>query len=92
MHHNRLIDKYGITNIPKIQSADKILYVGLSEPNPHGIDTIAFKGSLPVEFGLHKFVDYQNNWNKNFVFPMDNLLKTIKWNSTKQVSVLDWFD
>ena len=92
LHHNRLLDKYGITNVAKIQSADKILYVGLRQPNPHGIDTIAFKGSLPVEFGLHKFVDYEANWNKNFVSPMDNLLKAIKWNSSKQASVMDWFD
>jgi DNA polymerase elongation subunit (family B) len=90
--HNKLLDKFNITNVAKINSGDKILMVGLNEPNPYQIDTIAFKGKLPTEFGLHKYVDYSSNWDKNFISPMNNLLRTIKWNTEKQATVLDWFD
>lgn len=89
--HNHLINKLNISNVSKIQSGDKILHVELTSPNPYGCDCIAFQGKIPEEFKLDKYVDYQTNFIKCFVSPLENLLTSINWHSTKQTSVLDWF-
>ena len=89
--HNHLLDKFGITNIAKIQSGDKILYVKLKHPNIYNCDAIGFQGTLPEVFKLDKYVDYESNYQKSFVDPMENLLGSIGWTSEPQVSVMDWF-
>jgi DNA polymerase elongation subunit (family B) len=88
--HNHLLRKQQISGIPMIQSGDKILYVELKN-GPQGCECIGFQGKLPAEFKLEKYVDYESNFNKSFVAPLDNLLKVINWSSSPQASVLDWF-
>jgi DNA polymerase elongation subunit (family B) len=88
--HNLLIKKHGL-NIPLIKSGDKMLFVELKDGNPKGVAVIGFQGKLPEEFGMDKYVDYDSNFEKTFLHPLDNLLKAIDWQHTKQASVMDWF-
>lgn len=89
--HNHLIRKKGITGIPFIQSGDKILHVELKTPNPVGTDVIGFQGTLPEEFGLTKYVDYDSGFDKNFIDPLNNLIGVLNWNPEKVASASDWF-
>lgn len=87
--HN-ILNKRLDLKLPEIKSGDKILYVELKD-NAKGIPVIGFQGKLPEAFGLTKFVNYESNFDKNFLAPLDNLLKAINWAHTKQASVMDWF-
>ena len=87
--HNKLVQEKGLKIAP-IKSGDKIKYVELKR-NPRGIECIAFQGKLPVEFDLHKYVDFENNFNKNFIDPLHNLIDSINWDHEKKQSLMDWF-
>lgn len=89
--HNLMLKKLSLSGIPEIKSGDKILYVELKNGNPKGLEVIGFQGKLPEAFGMTKYVDYESNFDKSFLSPLDNLLKSINWSHTKQASVLDWF-
>ena len=89
--HNKLVEKFNL-NVPMINSGDKIRTVGLITPNPYNITKIAFKGTLPTEFGLHPFINYDSNWEKNFISPMNNLIRIIGWTTEQQASLMSWFD
>lgn len=90
--HNHLIDKLDVQQVPKIQSGDKILYVKLKHPNTYNCDAIGFQGKLPEEFKLNRFVDYESNYQKCFVDPMENLLGAIGWTTEEKPSLMSWFD
>lgn len=91
--HNKLVSQFSLLGTPMIKSGDKILYVELKNNNPYsGCECIAFQGKLPLDFKLDRYVDYESNWEKNFISPMGNLLNSIGWSATKQATVLDWFN
>ena len=56
-------------------------------PNPIKEDAIAFIGSLPAEFNLKSYIDYDVMWEKSFLDPLDNIIKGLKW-TTKPVASL----
>ena len=63
---NKLTHKY-----ERINEGDKIKFVQLKEPNPIRDKVIAFPVKLPKEFNLHKYVDYDSQFNKSFLENMD---------------------
>lgn len=89
--HNHFLKKLKVSGVSPIQSGDKILYVELNDPNPFGCDCIGFQGKIPEEFKIDRYVNYESNYVKSFVSPMENLTTAINWNTSKQVSVMDWF-
>ncbi|SVA88680.1 uncharacterized protein METZ01_LOCUS141534, partial [marine metagenome] len=46
--------------------------------------------SLPKEFDLHRFVDYDTQFDKSFVEPLKNIVRLIDWNVEPTAS-LDLF-
>lgn len=87
-HHNHrlgLSKKY-----PMISDSDKIKYVYVSKPNPFHEDVIAFVTELPPEFGLHKYIDYDKQFQKVFVKAVENIIGCMGW-STDTSSNLDEF-
>jgi DNA polymerase elongation subunit (family B) len=91
LFHNYFLRKLGVTGVSEIQSGDKILFVELNDPNPLRCECIGFQGKLPPEFKIDKFVNYESNFVKGFVSPMENLLGAVNWTTERQASVMDWF-
>lgn len=87
--HNKLVLEKGL-KVAQIKSGDKIKFVELKR-NPRGIECIAYQGKLPEEFDLHKYVDYENNFMKNFIDPLHNLIDCIGWDHEKKQTLMDWF-
>lgn len=77
--HNHLLKKFKVKHIDKIYSGDKIKFVYLTMPNPIGENVIAFKNFLPEEFGLHRYVDYSLQFEKNVVKPLTLLSLACGW-------------
>ena len=54
-------------------------YVLLKTPNALQSNVVAFLGELPKEFGLHDQIDYDRQFEKSFVDPIDLILQAIDW-------------
>jgi DNA polymerase elongation subunit (family B) len=73
-----------------IKNSDKIHFTYLTVPNPINENVISFANVLPREFDLHRFVDYDMQFNKSFIEPLRKVIDLIGWN-TEQVASLDSF-
>jgi hypothetical protein len=74
-----------------VQDGDKIKFLYLKEPNTLGENTIAFNSKLPVEFDLHKYVDYETIFEKSFVEPLNTIAKGLGWNTRPVATLEDLF-
>jgi DNA polymerase elongation subunit (family B) len=89
--HNHFIKEYGITNkYQPIKSGEKIKFVYLKKPNTIRENVIAFSSELPKELGLHKYVDYDKQFEKVFEEALDNIVSPIGW-TLKEVNSLEAF-
>ena len=75
----------------EIQGGDKIKFVFLKKQNPTGENVIAFTDKLPPELGLEKFIDYETQFEKSFLDPINLILKSIGWNAEPQASLETFF-
>lgn len=89
--YNRLIkDKKLDKKYPCIHEGDKIKFIYLREPNPtqENVITMSEEG-LPQELNLHKYVDYELQFEKTFVDPLKIILDAINWSTKKTMSFDD---
>jgi len=89
--YNMLLKKHKvIKKYPAIQDGDKIKFAYLKEPNHIHESVISMSGSLPNEFGLEKYIDYDKQFQKAFVDPLGIILEKVGW-KTEQISTLEDF-
>jgi len=74
----------------KIKNGEKIHFTYLTTPNPINENVISFMNVLPREFDLHRFVDYDMQFDKAFVEPLKVVVNLINWN-VEPVASLDSF-
>lgn len=70
-----------------IRSGDKIKYAILIEPNPFHENVIAVGDALPPELDLASFIDYQAQWDKTFMGPIQSILDIIGWKANKRATL-----
>ena len=75
----------------EIKEGDKIKFIYLKEPNHIGENCIAFNGTIPEEFGLREFADYDLMFSKSFLEPMNTILNGIGWSAKPQASLESLF-
>lgn len=73
-----------------IYDKDKIKFCYLSMPNPVHSNIISVSTDLPKEFGLDKYLDYETQFQKAFLDPIETILSTIGW-KLKEVHTLEDF-
>lgn len=87
LSNNHLTDKYRLIN-----GGDKIKFIFLKEPNTVQSNVIAFpEGDIPKEFDLHKYIDYNTQFNKSFLEPLKIILDAINWKAERTASLEDFF-
>jgi len=64
-----------------IQNGDKIKFIYLLVPNVIQENVVAFPDYLPDELELHKYIDYNLQFQKTFIDPMDIILNAIGWSA-----------
>jgi len=89
--YNRMIKNSGLSRkYRSIVEGDKIKFTYLKVPNPTNDQVIAFPNSLPKELDIHRFVDYDLQFDKSFLDPLKNILNVVGWN-TEKVNTLESF-
>lgn len=89
--HNMLVDKYGLRNVAKIVSGDKIKYIDLVKPNPIGQEVVGFMSYLPQEFNLDKYVNRERVFESAFLEPLSIFLESIGWHYEAKLTLADFF-
>ena len=90
--YNHLLDQHGLTDkYESIVDNEKIKYVMLKMPNPLRENVIGFMTVLPPEFGLHRFVDDDLQFQKAFVEPAKLILDAMGWSVEHESSLEDFF-
>ena len=86
--YNFYIKKGKLTHkYPLIQEGEKIKYIYLKTPNLFQENVISFFQTLPKEFGVDKYVDYDLQFEKSFLDPLKVILDVIGWKAEKQASL-----
>lgn len=89
--YNSQIDDLSLSKkYTKVQNGEKIKFVYLKQPNRLHENVIAFMDFLPEEFGLHKYIDYDLQFQKTFLDPIDPILSAVGW-SSEEISTLEDF-
>ena len=89
--HNRLVEQMGLTDqVEFIRSGDKMKYVYLRLPNPIMENVIGFVDVLPAEFGLHEHVDYDTQFEKKLLTPLETLYRSCGWNVRDDATLEDF--
>ena len=76
---------------PLINDGEKIKFSYLKTPNPFKETVISFPVTLPKEFDLQKYIDYDMQFEKAFVEPIKVVLDCMNWNIEKQSTLEDFF-
>ena len=90
MYNKMLVDKSLTKQYNKIQNGEKIKFIYLRTPNHMKENVISFLDYLPEEFGLHRYIDYDTQFDKTFLGVIDPILQAVGWNS-KDIATLDEF-
>jgi len=86
--HNHLVKEMKLdSKYSFISNGDKIKFIHLSKPNPIRENVISFASDFPYEFGLGKYIDYDLQFNKAFLYPVKVILDAIGWNVEKTVNL-----
>jgi len=82
----KLEEKYDL-----IRSGDKIKFLYLKEPNIFHENIISFPDTLPREFDLDNYIDYDLQFEKVFLSPIQIVLDTIGWSWEKKTTLESFF-
>lgn len=88
-HHVKekgLDKKYELVN-----NGEKIKFCYLKTPNPIKENVIGYTNDLPKELDLHRFIDYNKQYEKAFVEPIKHLLDALEWEVEPTATLEDFF-
>jgi len=86
VNNKKLQHKY-----PIIKDGEKVKFLYLRTPNRIGENVVSFFQTLPTEFGLDKSIDYDLQFKKSFLDPLQVILDTIRWQAEKVPSLEEFF-
>lgn len=90
--YNHMLEQKGLTKLyQKIQDGEKIKFIYLREPNIFKTDIISFSNRMPKEFTIESFVDYELQFEKSFIDPLQIILECIGWKTERVLSLESFF-
>jgi DNA polymerase elongation subunit (family B) len=94
--YNHFVKQQNLTHkYPLIQEGDKIKFLNMRTPNRMQSNVISFITKLPKELDIHNYLDYDLQFEKAFVEPLNFILSQIGWNIDRsygtQTTLEDFF-
>ena len=89
---NRLLKKYGLEkDWETMKDGEKGKFIYLREPNNIGTNVLSFNHTVPKEFDFVKYIDFEKQFAKAIIEPMEIILNPIGWTPEKQNTLEDFF-
>jgi len=74
-----------------IKDGEKIRFSYLKMPNPLRDNVVSAISSLPSEFNIDQYIDYDTQFDKAFLEPLRAILHVINWHEEQQSTLEDFF-
>ena len=91
LYNNQVKDKALEKRHGVIKNGEKIKFSYLKMPNPIRENVISFPEYLPDEFNLHKYIDYDLQFDKTFIDPLTPILEAVGWSVKDEATLEDFF-
>jgi len=91
LYNNALKSKGLDKRYELIRNGNKMKYTYLRLPNPLKENVISFIDYLPPELGLERYIDYDLQFDKAFLDPVQSILDAIGWKSEPTATLEDFF-
>ena len=90
--YNKQLDDNDLGNkYERIQSGNKMKFLYMLMPNPIKENVFGFVTIMPKELDLEQYIDYNTQFVKSFLDPIQIILNAMGWNSEKQYTLEDFF-
>ena len=90
--YNHMLRQNGLTKrFETIKDGEKIKFCYLKMPNPSSQNIISIISTLPKEFGLEGYIDYDTQFDKAFLEPLKIILDKIGWKAEHVASLEDFW-
>ena len=86
LNKNKLGSRY-----ERIMSGNKMKFLYMKMPNPLHENVFGFVNVLPKELDLAQYIDYNKQFEKSFLDPIQIILDAMGWNAEKQNNLEDFF-
>lgn len=83
---NKLMNKYEL-----IKEGEKIKFCYIKEPNIFNSNVLAFKNKIPDEIKEKIKCNYELQFEKTFISPLEKIFEVLKWNFEKNNSLENLF-
>lgn len=90
--YNRYLKEKGLDiNSEMIYNHDKVKCCYLHPENPTKQGVISVKADYPRDWGLEQYIDYDHQWEKTFLKPIEAVFGVVKFTSAKEADLNDMF-
>ena len=90
--YNHLLKQHKLEKrYESIKDGEKIKFCYLRTPNPVRQNVLSIMSSLPKEFGLNQYIDYDTQFDKAFLEPISAILSAIGWKAEKTATLEAFF-
>lgn len=87
---NDMLDRSGLTgHYEPVMSGEKIRYAYLKKPNPFFSHVMSAPHGCPKEWEIEKWLDYDIQFEKVFLSPLEDILNAAGWSTHKEASLFD---
>ena len=96
--YNHQISKLGLEKKYRlVGEGEKIKYLHLKKPNPLGgmkgeDQVVAFPSTLPKEFKLDGYIDFNMHFEKSFIDPLSTIVNAIGWQLERKTTLESLFE